>query len=263
MGTSIMFSVCGCTSPTNAADSLDAANLQILPSVSQHGNLKPMGGAAVITKSDNPSYDKDDDGRNNGDKIALRAAVKAIGGHARGRESRGERNSPSNGNKQAKNTNSKRYYDPHKDIGVRELIGMGIPCGRQHVSTDRRGNKPFASNPLIDRGDSLAQQTSLLSLIASDTMDTATVMTSPGNNDNCKQNLRGNDYQSACSEAEEASRKSNSSTSNSSRKSPVDRTRMRHNQSSRRGGQQQQQQTTPPSTPGDVVPPSLELSMAK
>mmetsp|Transcript_11801 Transcript_11801/g.25146 ORF Transcript_11801/g.25146 Transcript_11801/m.25146 type:complete len:807 (+) Transcript_11801:56-2476(+) len=106
--------------------------------------------------------------------------------------------------KQTKKMNSNKSYTNQTcqtPLRVDTLIGMALPCtgshyinattiddDTSHSSSDvgasssrdhptptrrRRNNKPFASSPLLDRGDSLVQrQASLLSLIATDTMET-------------------------------------------------------------------------------------------
>ena len=94
----------------------------------------------------------------------------------------------SNGTKTKTTSTKTKSGTNFPSIGASELMGI-MPCGREPSSIDPRtsdtgessngggkvNNKPFASNPLVDRGDSLVrEQASLLSLIASETMETVT-----------------------------------------------------------------------------------------
>ena len=135
---SVMLSAC-CAHP-------GANDLQVLPSNSLPSNnsgVKPMDGVETTT---------DDSPNKNGKR-------NSSGGEG-GSDSRRGSNLWSEKMRRGENNNhSVRISSPANDT--------------PHVGNGARGNKPFASNPLIGRGDSLvANEPSLLSLVASETMET-------------------------------------------------------------------------------------------
>lgn len=162
--------------------------------------------------------------------------------------------------KMAKETSSGSATPNFPSIGASELIGM-VPCGASDYTqrkngNGRRSNKPFASNPLIDRGDSLVHQSSLLSLIASETMESVTVST-PKNNG-------GEEAASSSSYTATTAEETKSYNTPTSTKNASTTPRM-HNQL-----QQQLDYRTPPRRISSLEPPPLppdspamELSKAK